>query len=135
MFYITLCFHCDLGASSQRRITSKVRFRIRLLHPGHVSCLIGAIPLHCLPCTIMPRRLTHCDYASHRYLFRARDFIPFHLSSLISFFRFLSFLLVFFLTLCPLREIDRSFQISQLDQSFKAYMLFVSRIIYIYIFL
>lgn len=60
-----------------------------LLHPGHVSCLIGATLLHYLPCTIVPHRLTHCNYASRRYLFRARDFIPFHLSSLISFFFFL----------------------------------------------
>lgn len=105
-------------SSLWRRIRSKVRFRERfVLHPGHVSYLIGATPLHCLPCTIVPRRLTHCDYASRRCLFRARDFISFHLSPLISFSYSISFVpFIFFLSLHAPYKIDWSSPISQLDR-------------------
>lgn len=58
--------------ASRRCITGEVRFRDHHWpHPGHVSCLIGATPLNCLRCTIARRRLTHCDYASHRCVYLA----------------------------------------------------------------
>lgn len=129
--YIALCFHCDLGASLRRRITSKVHFRDRL------DCIQGIciLPYWCNAIALpsLHNRAVSADALRLCKLsvFISRDFIPFHLSSLISsFFDFSRSLSVFssLISCLSLQELDLdNLEFRNSIERFKAHLSFVSR--------